>query len=599
MRTKQFLIGLVALAMAFQPVFVIAGVPEAVVYLQTQAQDPWITQALVAAGATNVSTDHLTSVSGTLATDYAKVILALAAVGENPRTFGNIDYVAKLKNYYTNNQMGDEGLLNDDMWSILALASVGEVNSSEVIGAKNYLLANQNTDGGWGYSVVAGSDTNDTAAAIMALVESGVSAMDSVIINAVNYLESSQNDDGGFPYDPVSPWGTDSDSGSDAWVISALYKIGQDPTDWKKGDDNKDPISHLESLQDSDGGFWWFEPGTSEWNNKAMTPYAVIALTGKSFPVGYYTTTSGAYHLRIEGQSNSICDTYIDGSTALEVLENAAEACGYTYIIEDTAYGPYLSQINNDAAEGTAGWMYFVNYESPPVGAGDYVLSAGDEILWYYGEWGWQPTRLSVIENNLETSQSIAITVEYFNGLAWLALEGAAIKGAEQNYTTNVSGQATTVLPDGHYVLFAQKDGFVRSNQEEIFVGAGVSQSVGLIVEIDQSGSSDGTGVAGESIIFEVTPGQLNFGKIKPGNTVFQALNISNSGTVDLEVAASMNGDAVFKENMKLDSQLWSNYGSALASNESKDVEASLSIPASYLDSGIKTGELILWAKAQ
>ncbi|MFA6551819.1 MAG: hypothetical protein WCV41_04810, partial [Patescibacteria group bacterium] len=123
---------------------------------------------------------------------------------------------------------------------------------------------------------------------IMALVESNVSANDTVIAKALVYLKSLQNTDGGFPYNPA--WGIDSDSGSDAWIICALRKIGQDPAGWAISDadgNNHNPITNLQSLQDADGGFWWIA-GASEWNNKSMTPYAVVALADKSYPVGYY-----------------------------------------------------------------------------------------------------------------------------------------------------------------------------------------------------------------------------------------------------------------------------------------------------------------------
>jgi len=267
-----------------------AGMPEAVTYLQGQTQDAWITQALIAAGETNVPTDHLTSVAAggfNPANDYAKTILALAAAGKNPTTFGDIDYVAKLKTYYDGTQMGDATLLNDDIWSILALASIYQTNSKEAVAAKNFLLANQNDDGGWGYAVDGSSGSNDTAAAVMALLEAGIDVNNAVITNAVAFLHTMQNNDGGFMNDPM--WGTDSDSGSDGWVISAIYRIGQDPAGlgWTKNGSTS--VDHLETLQDADGGFWWVDPASSPaFNNKAMTPYAVIASAGKSFPVAKY-----------------------------------------------------------------------------------------------------------------------------------------------------------------------------------------------------------------------------------------------------------------------------------------------------------------------
>lgn len=289
MKVKFILISLLTLAAVGFANSASAGLPEAVNYLITQAPDAWIMQALIAAGQSDVPTDHLKSVAAggfNPTNDYAKAILALAAAGENPTTFGEIDYVAKLKTYYDGVQMGDATLLNDDVWSILALASIKEAGSVEAIAAKDFLLANQNADGGWGYLVGGSSGSNDTAAAIMALREMGLDANSAVITNAIAFLHTMQNDDGGFMNDPA--WGTDSDSGSDAWVISAIYKVGQDPANWLKNGNN--PLAHMLSLQDSaDGGFWWVDPsGSPAFNNKAMTPYVVIALTGKSFPIGYY-----------------------------------------------------------------------------------------------------------------------------------------------------------------------------------------------------------------------------------------------------------------------------------------------------------------------
>jgi len=292
-KRKKFISLAVLLAVAAMclPGRASAGTLEAVAYLKNQIPDAWITQALIAADEIDAPTNHLISVAEggfNPTNDYAKTILALAAAGKDPTAFGNIDYVAKLKTYYNNNQMGSDALLNDDIWSLLAFASIKKINSAEAQAAKNFLLSHQNTDGGWGYDLNGGSNTNDTAAAIMALIESGISANDALITKALAYLKFLQNTDGGFPYNPA--WGGDSDSGSDAWVICALQKAGQDPISWTISDqdgNSHNPITNLQSLQDADGGFWWIA-GTSEWNNKSMTAYALIALAGKSFPVGYY-----------------------------------------------------------------------------------------------------------------------------------------------------------------------------------------------------------------------------------------------------------------------------------------------------------------------
>ena len=64
----------------------------------------------------------------------------------------------------------------------------------------------------------------------MALLEARIKPDDPVITKAIDYLKSSQNEDGSFPYFP----GGESDSGSDSWIISAIYKLGQNPLNWQK-----------------------------------------------------------------------------------------------------------------------------------------------------------------------------------------------------------------------------------------------------------------------------------------------------------------------------------------------------------------------------
>ncbi len=586
--------GLIAafLALAIAPSAVTADVPAAVAYLTAQTPGAWTTMALAAAGQTGLNADHLKTVSGTLATDYAKAIIALAAIGENPATFGNIDYLAKLKAYYNNNQFGDETLVNDDIWTILALAAVNDTAGAEFSAAKDFIISHQNADGGWSYSITGSSDTNDTAAAIMALVEAGVGASDAKIVSAVNYLKSVQNADGGFPYSAGDP----SDSGSDAWAISAIYKIGQNPAGWNQG--AATPVTHLESLQDTDGGFWWQAAGTSG-NNKAMTPFAVIALSGNSYPVAYYqapAAPAGTFHLRIEGQTGTLCDTDIAATTALNIVENAAAACGYAYTITASAFGDYLSAINAETAAGMSGWMYFVNNISPAVGAADYVLAAGDSVLWYYGDWGWNPTRITLDKTTVEAGETANATIEYFNGTAWLPLPNATIMIGTDSQTGTADGhlQITQTLP-GTYQVYVQSAGFVRSPKVTLQIGAEVSQSVGLTAEVDQG---PGT-ILGSSIAIVVTPTQLNFGKLQPGQSNSQTINIANTGTVSVNLGSTVSGDSLFTGGITIDNTAWSSFSAALSAGLDQDSSVTLTVPADYLASGVKNGELIIWANGQ
>jgi hypothetical protein len=575
----------------FRPVFSIAGTSNTITYLKNQTQDAWTSQALVALGETNISSGHLTSVSGNLATDYAKTILAVAALGENPKTFGNIDYVAKLKTYYNNNQFGDKNLINDDMWSILAFSAVKENSTTEINASKNFIVSNQNQDGGWSYAVNGASDTNDTAATIVVLLESGVSKTDAVVEKALIYLKSTQNGDGGFGWQKDS----NSDSGSDAWVLIALNKLGANLDEWKV--DGKSPLDHLKTLEDSDGGYWWVSPGASDFNNKAMTPYAAISVVGKSFPVAYYgieEQEEAGYSLRIEGSSSNICATKIEGESALDLIKNAKDKCGFTYVIENTSYGSYLKQINNDAAEGMKGWMYFVNGKSPLVGAADYILSDKDEVIFYYGEWGLLPIKISTAKTNYQSGEMLEIKALYYQNDSWSSLAGAKVVIGDAEYTTGSDGIVSAKLSDGVYDFFATKDGFVRSNKIQATVGSGVSRKISLSVEIEQAGVPD---VSGEALIFEVSPDNLNFGKINPGKNNSQIVSLKNSGTVDLGLTAFVGGDSIFVDNTKINDKIWGEYKEDLLKGKNKQANVNLLVPVSYLGSGVKVGELIFWAK--
>ena len=265
-----------------------ADLSTAQTYLTAHAENPWSTMALSALGASSIPSDYLKSISASSAIDYSAPILAITALNQDPRTFGDKDYVAELKKFHTNNQIGDESTINDDIFGLLALLSAGEPTSdSTITDAKNFILAHQQENGGWGFMTLGGTDSNITSAAIVALVADGISASDPVIQNALNYLKTTQNDDGGFTYDPDSPWGTGSDSSSTAWVLWALKSTGNDLADWTKSDHS--PTGYLESNQIGDGYFQYQFGSGEDAFSAATTAYAVIALAGKTLPLHIFT----------------------------------------------------------------------------------------------------------------------------------------------------------------------------------------------------------------------------------------------------------------------------------------------------------------------
>lgn len=578
---------------------------KAINYLKSQSASAWQIMALVAAGEEEITGNALKANPGSQAINYAAPIMALSALGEDPRKYPSSDFVAALKGFFDGTQIGDSGTMNDDIFGLLALVASGEPASDTVIvSTKTYIQANQNTDGGWGFATGGASDTNNTAAAIMALIAAGEPSSDASIQKALTYLSHAQNSDGGFPYDPVSPYGTDSDASSTAWVISALYAAGMSPASWSKGENT--PLSSLESFQAQDG-YFQYQPGSGEDAfSPITTSYALVALEGKHYPIAVFqgnTAPEPEVSFRIEGSNDTVCVGTVHAQTALDVVKNAADQCGYSYTIEELSFGPYVSQINQDEAQGTAGWLYRVNWQSPTVGAADYVVSPADEVLWNFGDFDWQPLQLTTDSVAVNSGDTITATVEYYDGSTWLPVSDAIITTASGlTWETDTAGKAHISISDGIYKLYAQMSGFIRSNRQVVTVGDVSNQSVSVKANVVSSSSGSGNGDQGQvdgaadTISFTVTPNELDFGTIQKGQSVSQAVTISNTGSNNITIEAVVSGDSLFTNNLTLDSEPWQLFSTAIAEQEATEINATLRVPQQFNKSGNQEGVIIFWA---
>ena len=562
-------------------------------YILAKPQNAWTTMALASVGQNNIPSEHLKNITSNNANDYSSAVLAITALGQDPRTFGGSDYAAKLKSFWNGTQLGDSNLLNDDIFGLLALVSAGEPLSNPIVsGIKNYIISEQNSDGGWGWSPSAGSDSNMTSASVMALVSAGVPTADNSILTAVNFLKTMQNQDGGFGYDG-SDWGKVSDAASDSWVISAIYAISQNPADWNKGEVN--PITYLQSLQDATSGFFHHQQGDQETSfTPTETAYAIIALEAKFFPLNIVAPPQ-TFLFRIEGKDETICQGSATGPTAMDIVKNAALICNFTYNIETTSYGPYLTAIAGDEASGSIGWLYLVNSISPPVGAADYNLQQGDEAVWYFGDFSWKPTKLEM--DNNETTASPRVT--FFDSSTWQNLEGATVKAGNSTFITDSSGMVSVSiasLQDGLYQIFAEKEGYIRSNKVILAVGQAPSDhQVGLKVNLVQTQPLQEDDQ--DSIFFSVSPSEVDFGDMKAGDSKTKTLSLSNSGSKNINVDVEVGGAEVFMSNTFINGNIWNDFSANVAKNASLDIQLMLSVPDSYSgEFGEQDGGLTFWA---
>jgi energy-coupling factor transport system substrate-specific component len=210
--------------------------------------------------------------------ELERTILVVRGAGLDPRHFGGRDLVATVRR----RQRADGALSEQVNWTsfaVLAFRAAGYgASSSQVRRAADWLVRQQNRDGGFNFAGRGGpSGIDDTSAPVQALAAAGRRGS-SAVRRAVGFLRAQQNGDGGFPLNR----GGGSNAQSAAWAVQAFVAAGHNPGSVRRR--GRSPLDYLRSLVAPDGSVRYSR--TSGQTPVWVTAQALTALAGKAFPLG-------------------------------------------------------------------------------------------------------------------------------------------------------------------------------------------------------------------------------------------------------------------------------------------------------------------------
>jgi hypothetical protein len=222
-------------------------------------------------------------------TAFERELLVIDAAGTDPHHFAGFDLVNEILARKNDDGSfpyvaGGQGEINDTVFAILALSLVDEPEARAAVQAgADWLIAQQNEDGGWSWGVKGNSSETDlTGAAIEALVAAG-RADSEAVHDGLQYLREAQLPDGGFPETPGGEG--ESNVASTAWSVQGIWAAGENPEAWSVGSapEAREPLGYMESLQELDGHLRWRR--SSDVNGVWMTAYAAPAFAGQALPI--------------------------------------------------------------------------------------------------------------------------------------------------------------------------------------------------------------------------------------------------------------------------------------------------------------------------
>lgn len=147
---------------------------------------------------------------------------------------------------------------------------------------------------------------------------------------------------------------------------SAAHNTGAGDTSNASGGASSGGGQSSDGASSSNGG----NASSGSQSGSQESNYVTVTVSVTSSAVGNPVSSGGTF-------------TFNEGATVYDALC----ALGLSVNAHGSSYGTYVSAIGGLAEKqhgGTSGWMYSVNGTTPMTACSNYVLSNGDNVVWYY-----------------------------------------------------------------------------------------------------------------------------------------------------------------------------------------------------------------------
>jgi len=189
-----------------------------------------------------------------------------------------------------------------------------------------------------------------------------------------------------------------------------------------------------------------------------------VRIEGKSETIWSGEITVTDSNINAENASSGLIETYyLPYPSILGALDEASKQGEFSYYV--IYYPDWNAFYVQTISEDSDWWHYWVDYELPMIGAGKYELTDEDnEILWGYLE-NWEAHALKIRIDKKVVKKYEEFTVSVFNESDSFVKNATVFVGS-LTYFTDINGNVTIRLKEsGSYVIYSEKNGFVRSEK--------------------------------------------------------------------------------------------------------------------------------------